>query len=232
MITEPFGNTRSSAKTLALPSGSTRTSTAALGASPPIRSHPKLPTYARPCVVDDHVVEVAAAVLGQVGVHGHRARVTAAQDRVVGHRDHEQRAVRHPAEAGRLAFDLQHHFGVAVGVDGLHRVRVEVGDPPAPVAPARRLEEVAVLEQRAQLTRSHSRDPTVAHLDDAVAPDGLDQRAVVGRDHERPAVGAQRRLDHLQRVEVEVVGRLVEQDQLGAARRRSRPRARAPARPG
>ena len=44
VITEPFGKTRSSAKTLALPSGSTRTSTAAFGASPPIRSQPKLPT--------------------------------------------------------------------------------------------------------------------------------------------------------------------------------------------
>ncbi|HEX6025706.1 MAG TPA: hypothetical protein VFZ00_27180 [Solirubrobacter sp.] len=58
---------------------------------------------------------MAAAVLGDVGVDGHCAGVVAAQDPVVAHRDHEQRAVRHPAEAGRLALDLEHGLGRASG---------------------------------------------------------------------------------------------------------------------
>ena len=74
--------------------------------------------------------------------------------------------------------------------------------------------------------------PPFRDLDHAVAADRLEQRAVVRGDHERPAVGAQRRLDHLERVEVEVVGGLVEQRSGPRPRRPSPRRARAPARPG
>ena len=49
--------------------------------------------------VDDHVVEVPAAVLADVGVLGDGAVRRPAQDPVVAHRDDEQRAVRHPARA-------------------------------------------------------------------------------------------------------------------------------------
>ena len=60
------------------------------------------------------------------------------------------------------------------------------------------------------------RDNTVADLDHAVALDRRVQRAIVAGDHDGAAIGAQRRLDHLQRVEVEAVGGLVEQDQVRA----------------
>ncbi len=49
MMTDPFGNARSSATTTACPFGSTRTSDAVLNCSPPPKSNPKLPMYARPC---------------------------------------------------------------------------------------------------------------------------------------------------------------------------------------
>ena len=81
-------------------------------------------------------------------------------------------------------------------------------------------------------------DAAIADFEHPVAADGLDQAAVVGGDHQRPAVGVQRRLDHLERVEVEVVGRLVEQDQLRAraddrrhVHARALARAQAPERP-
>src|SRR3954447_8922029 len=64
VIRVPFGNRRPSAATVALPPGSTRTSTVSAGSAPAIRSKPKLPTYTR-LAVDDHVVEVPAAVLAQ-----------------------------------------------------------------------------------------------------------------------------------------------------------------------
>lgn len=48
VMTEPFGNSRPSAATLTVPSGSTRLSDEAAGAPPPIRSKPKSPTKARP----------------------------------------------------------------------------------------------------------------------------------------------------------------------------------------
>ena len=48
VITEPFGNSMSSATGVAVPSGSTRTSVAGAGSAKAIRSKPKLPTYARP----------------------------------------------------------------------------------------------------------------------------------------------------------------------------------------
>ncbi len=49
VMTMPLGNQRSSATTLALPSGSTRTSPAVAGSPPPMMSKPKSPAYAKPC---------------------------------------------------------------------------------------------------------------------------------------------------------------------------------------
>src|SRR3954468_6436300 len=49
VMTMPLGNHRSSAATLAWPSGSIRTSAAGAGSPPPMRSKPKLPAYAKPC---------------------------------------------------------------------------------------------------------------------------------------------------------------------------------------
>ena len=68
MITDPFGNSRSSAATLELPSGSILIRFAGAGSPKPIKSKPKLPAQARAVGGDDHVVEVARAELRDVGV--------------------------------------------------------------------------------------------------------------------------------------------------------------------
>ena len=101
----------------------------------------------------DHVVQMPAAVLADVGVQRHVPLGRPPQHPVVLHRHHEQRAVRQPAHARRLALDLHHLLFAPVGGDRDHPVAVEVRQPPAPVVPARPLEERSTLQQRRQLRR-------------------------------------------------------------------------------
>ena len=103
---------------------------------------------------------VAAAVLADVGVLADLAVGRAPQHAVVLHRHYQQRAVRHPAEAGRLLLDRHDLFGRARRVYRQHEVAVEVGHPPAAVVPARPLEEGPAFQQRLELSLRHRRDPT------------------------------------------------------------------------
>ena len=106
--------------------------------------------------VDDHVVEVPGAELADVGVLGDRAVGRPPQDAVVAHRDDEQRSVRQPAEARRLALD-GHDLArrAPSGVDRDHAVAVEVRHPPAALVPARALEEGPAVEQGADRSLRH-----------------------------------------------------------------------------
>ena len=103
----PFGNQRSSASAWMVPSGSTRIRPGRRRVGEVHQVEAEVADVGAAQLVDHEVVEVAAAVLGQVGVDGHLAVRRAAQQRVVEHRDDEQRAVGQPAEPGRLALDLQ-----------------------------------------------------------------------------------------------------------------------------
>ena len=107
--------------------------------------------------VDDHVVERAAAVLAQVGVGAHRRRrprrrswwsfIETTSSVPSGSQPSPDgwpstSSDRRPRCRRRRSRD---------------RVAVEVRRPPAAVVPARALEEVAALDERAQLSLSHGR---------------------------------------------------------------------------
>lgn len=79
-----------------------------------------------------------------------------AQQAAVLHRNDEQRVVRKPAEAGRLAGNGQHLLLPTPRVYGEDGVAIEVGDPPAPVVPPRPFEEGAALKQQPQWPAAHS----------------------------------------------------------------------------
>ena len=70
VITEPFGNSISSAATAAVPSGSMRIRLAVDGIGAGHEVEAELTGVRAAGAVDDHVVEVPAAVLADVGVHG------------------------------------------------------------------------------------------------------------------------------------------------------------------
>src|SRR6185369_3998830 len=51
------------------------------------------------------------------------------------HRNHQHRSIRHPTDAGRLLFDFQDFFAVALRSNGVHSLAIEIRNPPAAVAP-------------------------------------------------------------------------------------------------
>ena len=97
--TIPFGNHRSSASTRTEPSGSTRTRLVPAGSAKFMMSKPKLPVYARPSSSTSRSLRCPPQCSVRSACTLHLAVGRAAQQRVLAHRDDQQRAVRHPARA-------------------------------------------------------------------------------------------------------------------------------------
>jgi hypothetical protein len=96
----------------------------------------------------DHVVAVPGGDLREVGVDGDIA-VHYAKDPSRRHGDHQERAVRQPAQARRLlCAQVQDGLAFPESRYRVHAALVEVAVPEAPVVPAGPLTEVEAIDQQ------------------------------------------------------------------------------------
>ena len=86
--------------------------------------------------IDNHVVAMKRRMLAQIR-HRYQATRILAQQAPIGHRHHQQSAIRQPAEPGWLSRHIEHRDCLAICTDITHFMGVEIREPKPVIVPPR-----------------------------------------------------------------------------------------------